>query len=234
MRPIAIFYHGLFYRDSEWLQPAFDISREQFYEADESGLLAQANEIHIGLNGGPESLEPARFVFPGRSRIVLHGLDSKNENSTIVMLEEWLKAHPGQHWNVLYFHCKGGTHKVGDEITSAWRNCMMRHTVRRWRTCVDDLEKKPLDAVGCHWMEPPETPEGQYIFAGTFFWSTSDFLSSLPSILDRPQIKNTGLKHVDSRYEAEVWLGNGPRKPRVRDYHGPRWNPGMWSTCKKP
>jgi hypothetical protein len=229
MKPIAIFYHGLFFRDNEWLPHAFTIAQQQFWAVEDSGLEKAASEIHIGLNGGQESLEPARLVFPAKAEITLHGQDSKNECSTILMLEDWVKTHPD--WYVLYFHCKGATHPPGHGISDRWRGCMMRNNVLLWHRCVADL-MTGCDAVGCHWMEPPETPEGQYIFAGTFFWAKSNFMRELPSIMDRPQIKKTGLKHLDSRYEAEVWLGNGPRRPVIKDYHGPLWNPGKWGTCE--
>lgn len=228
IRPIAIFYHCLFYRDAEFLPVALDIARAQFEDVEDTGLAAAASEIHVGINGGAESSGPAHLVFPWVTELVFHGLDSKNECSTIRMIEEWSANHPG--WYVLYFHCKGATKAAGDPMTTRWRGCMQRHTVSNWRRCVGDLDAG-YEAVGCHWMEPPATPEGQYIFAGTFFWAKSDFLRTLPSILARDRIKLSGLKSPESRYEAEVWLGNGPRRPRIKDYHGPGWDPGKWGTC---
>jgi hypothetical protein len=49
--------------------------------------------------------------------------------------------------------------------------------------------------------------------------------------MERDRIKVSGLKHPDSKYEAEVWLGNGPRVPKIKDYHGPGWTPGKIDTC---
>ena len=106
----------------------------------------------------------------------------------------------------------------------------MKNAVTNWRTCVADLDSG-ADAVGSHWMVPPETPIGQHIFAGNFFWAKASFLRTLPSIMDRERIKMSGIDSLDSRYESEVWLGNGPRIPKVKDYHGPNWNPSKIGTC---
>jgi hypothetical protein len=107
---------------------------------------------------------------------------------------------------------------------------MTRHVIANWRQCVQDLEQG-FDAVGVHYMEPPATPPGQRILAGNYWFAKSDYLRTLPSIMERDRIKVSGLKHPDSKYEAEVWLGNGPRVPKIKDYHGPGWTPGKIDTC---
>lgn len=230
MKPIAIFFHCLFMRGTPpALTPsAVEIIGEQMQNIAQTGLLGAASHFAVGVNGGDESRVLASMLIPAKAKVVFHGLDSHNENSTLRMLEQWLPGHPG--WNVLYFHSKGATWPYNDYMRSRWRGCMMRNTVSNWRQCVQDLDAG-YEAVGCHWMTPPATPPGQHIFAGTFFWSKSDFLLTLPSIMKRDRIKVSGLKHADSRYESEVWIGNGPRPPRVRDYHGPGWNPSKVATC---
>ena len=107
---------------------------------------------------------------------------------------------------------------------------MERTVIHSWRQCVADLEGG-YDVVGCHYMEPPETPPGQRIMAGNFWWSRATFLLTLPSIMKRDRIRLSGLDSAESRYEAEVILGNGPRLPRVKDYH-PGWNPSKIATCQ--
>lgn len=182
----------------------------------------------VGINGSSESEPIARLLIPHRAQLVFHGLTSRNENPTIRELEKWLPGHEG--WYVLYFHAKGTiTQSGGAENAVKWRGCMMRNLVSNWRQCVADLEAG-FDSVGCHWMTYPATPKGQSIWAGTFFWAKADFLLTLPSILQRDRIKQSGLGNYESRYEAEVWIGNGPRLPRVKDYH-PGWNPSKMSTC---
>ncbi len=228
---IAIFYHCLFFMDSadNLMENAVTIIREQMDDLKRSGLLFAADEFHVGLNGGDESGQIANLVLPAKAKVVLHGLQCHNECRTIRMLEQWLPEHDD--WYVFYFHAKGSTHAAGDGFSGTWRKCMTRHNILNWRQCVHDLDAG-YDAVGCHWMEPPATPPGQHIFAGTFFWAKARFLQTLPSILERDRIKLSGLDSADSRYEAEVWLGNGPTKPKIKDYHGPNWNPSKIETCK--
>lgn len=230
MKPIAIFYHCLFYRagSPDPLPAAFEIVNQQMWALQRSGLLAEASHFQVGINGGEESHEYADLLLPHQARRVYHGLNSCCENPSIRMLEEWLPAHPG--WHVFYFHAKGSTHKDHDPMRTRWRGCMMRHCVANWHRCVADLEAG-YESVGCHWMTGKATPPGQSIWAGTFFWAQSDFLRTLPSILLRERIKQSGLGAYESRYEAEVWIGNGPRLPRVKDYH-PHWDPGKIATCQ--
>lgn len=230
MKPIALFYHCLFLGgDPPQLFPAAPaIILRQMTELEKSGLLAAASHFCVGINGGDESRKIADKCLPGTAHKVFHGLQCKNENRTILELEKWLPFHDD--WNVLYFHSKGATHSLDDPMAAAWRGCMMKHCVTNWRRCVQDLDSGH-DMVGVHWMEPPATPEGQYIFAGTFNWSKASYLLTLPSLMQRDRIKVSGLDAPISRYEAEVYFGNGPVKPHVKDYHGPGWNPGAWSTC---
>lgn len=178
-----------------------------------------ASAIIVGVNGGEESKAFAQELFPSRAIVHYNGLDCRTENMTIRHIEEWL---PGNlNWNVLYFHSKGATHPVADPLRSNWSACMMRNLVKNWRTCVADLDAGH-DAVGCHWMTGDKTPPGQSIFAGNFWWARSDYLQTIPSIMLRDRIKTSGIGNVESRYESEVWIGNGIRFPKVYDYH-PQW-----------
>ena len=183
-----------------------------------------AREMHVGINGAEESVNIADSIFPRKATTTYNGLDVFNENATLRLLEHWLPTHPG--WLVLWFHSKGATHEKDNPLRGNWRGCMMRNLVTSWRTCVSDLSSG-CEAVGCHWMSGDKTPPGQSIFAGNFWWATSDYLSTLPSIMARDRIKVSGLGALESRYEAEVWLCNGPRLPRVKDYH-----PAWIDTCK--
>lgn len=230
MKPIAIFYHCLFYGGTppQLLPAAIPIITEQMLALSGTGLLDAASYFLVGINGGSESRPFIDNCIPVEADCVMHGLDCKNENRTILELEKWLPEH--KDWHVLYFHSRGATHPLGDGFTGQWRACMMKHNVLNWKQCIQDLDAG-YDAVGAHWMEPPATPVSQYIFAGTFWWATSNYLLTLPSIMERERIKMSGIDSHESRYEAEVWIGNGPKRPRVKDYHGPNWNPSKIATC---
>lgn len=224
MRPIAIFYHCLFYNNNELLPNACDIVDEQMTALRESGLLHACSEFIVGINGGKESEEMACLLIPSKARLVLHGLNSKSENLTIVEIEKWLPQH--KDWKVLYFHSKGATTIPSEqERRKVWRLCMMNNLVLKWQRCCMDLDRG-FDTVGCHWisnfMEPlfdHQNKRPQAYWAGNFWWANSSFLCCLPSIYERSRIKTSGIEAIESRYESEVWIGNGYKVPIVKDYH---------------
>jgi len=228
MRPMALFFHCLLFQDSPdcLIENAVNIVHAQMADAKRSGLLDAASEIVVGINGGEESRVMASMLFPSKARIVLHGLDCKTENLTIREIEKWLPSNLG--WHVLYFHSKGATRPPGDDLSTRWRCCMMRNLVIAWERCINDLDTF-YESVGCHWLTKQGQTEDQNLWAGTFWWARSEYLATLPSIMLRDRIRISGLKAAESRYEAEVWIGNGQRLPRVRDYH-PR-HP-MIRTCR--
>lgn len=215
-QPIAIFYHSLFYiGDPPVLLPAaLKIIGEQMAALKSSGLLDAASQVICGINGGDESRKLATALLPEKASLVFHGLQCRNECRTIRVLEEWLPGH--EDWYVLYFHSKGATRP--DVRNFHWRTCMMKRLVKNWRICIAQLEEG-YEAVGCHWFEPPFTPPGQFIFAGNFVWIKARFLKTLPSIMERDRIKTSGIDSIESRYEAEVYWGNGPKVPKIYDYH---------------
>lgn len=223
MTKIAIFYHGVFFlgRPPERLPNAATIVADQMSQMSNFGLLDAADEIHVGINGEEESIDLAAMTIPAKADVTFHGLDSRSENLTILMLENWAKTHPG--WYVLYLHSKGATNKPGSDdakFAPPWRGGMMFDLVVNWRKCVDDLQSG-FDIVCSYWMW--NAADGtQHIPAGNFWWAKSDFIATLPSIHLRERIKMSGIESLESRYEAEVWIGNG-KKPTVKSYR-----PRMW------
>lgn len=216
---IAVWYHCLFQIEDRFLEPAFEVVQEQMAQSIGSGLVDSANEIVVGINGGEESRQVASLVIPTKARLVMHGLDCRNENLTLAALENWLPSHPDYY--VLYFHSKGATRETESEYGKfiiQWRRCLMRHCVSEWRHCVALLDQG-FDAVGAHWMPGAGPLHNQNIFAGNFWWAKASFLATLPSIYKRDRIKESGIKALESRYESEVWIGNGPRLPKAKDLH---------------
>lgn len=217
MKPIAIFYHCLTHIGSPpaLLPDAVNIIRDQIEQLKACGLLDACQEFVVGLNGGSESWEIANLIIPAKAKLILHGLESRAENLTIVALWEWAKTNPD--WNILYFHSKGATHAAHTDyakFSGKWRDGMMKHVVFNWRQCVADLENH--DIVCAHWMW--NLADGtQHIPAGNFLWITSNFVATLPDIHLRDRIKVSGIANVESRYEAEVFWGNGKR-PNVKSY----------------
>lgn len=219
-RPIAVFYHTLFVLGDppQLLESAVHVVNEQMTALKESGLEAAAEEIFVGVNGGKESEDFAIAWLPQKAKITYHGLQSRSENLTLVMLENWVKTHPN--WAVLYFHAKGATHANGSHygtFSGNWRHRMMHYCVTNWRYCVRDLDD--YEAVGCHWLTEQGWDKSQHYFAGNCYWVRSEFFASIPSIFTRARIKESGIGSLESRYEAEVILGNGPYVPHIKNYY---------------
>lgn len=217
-QPIAVFYHCLFQIGDEILPSALSVVQEQMEQLKKSGLEEAATEIHCGVNGGPESEVFAKTLLPTKAQITYHGLQSRSENLTLVLMEKWVKTHP--QWHVLYFHAKGSTHLEGSAYGSFagnWRRRMMHYCVDNWRHCVKDLET--YEAVGCHYLTGQGWDHSQHYFAGNFYWVRSEFFATIPSIFTRKRIKDSGIGSLESRYEAEVILGNGPRLPFIKNYY---------------
>lgn len=218
--PIIIFHHGLFVlgEPPEILPAAIDIAFEQMAALKSSGLQDAASEINLGINGTPD--DSGVFVtslFPEKARVVYHGRQCRNECRSIVMIEQWLSEHSEDAY-ILYEHQKGSTHIDGSDYSkfaARWRRCMTDTCVHRWRECVAALDAG-FEAVGSHWLTGM-CDGTQHYFAGTFFWATSKYLRTLPSIYKRERIKVSGIDSIESRYEAEVWLGNGPRLPKIKE-----------------
>jgi hypothetical protein len=225
MKPIAIFYHGLFFiwepissAPPKHLPNAGCIVSNQLTQMINSGLWDAASEIHVGINGGDESVPVGTAIIPSKAKVEYHGLDTFSENRTIVMLHDWAKTHPG--WNVIYLHSKGATHDpnsdYGSKVSAPWREAMMNDLVVNWRQCVADLNAG--NDIACMvWLWEQGWDKSQHIPAGNFLWTTSDFVANLPSIFLRERIKLDGIGAATARFEAEVFWGNGPR-PNVRAY----------------
>lgn len=218
MMPIAVFYHCLFFKDTgEPFDRALPIVAEQVFQMEQSGLVEAVSHFVIGINGGEESVVLSNLVLPKKAIKVYHGLASKAENLTIMLIEQWVKTHPG--WLVLYFHAKGSTHPEGSpygiNVSDPWRRAMMFDLVESWRECVNNLEHS--EVVCSHFLRGMGWDKSQNLAAGNFWWAQSSFLATLPSMMLRERIKTSGIAALESRYESEVWIGNG-RMPTVMEY----------------
>ncbi len=220
---ILVAYHCLFYHGDppELRVPACEIIAEQISQMEQSGLLAACDQFIVGINGPvAESHAAADLFLPGKALRVMHGPNSFAENLTIVEIEKFVKDHPD--WLILYFHAKGCSHPDGSDyaerVSKPWRRAMMHHLVTNWRQCVSDLEAG-AEAVGCNWLTGMGWDKSQNIFGGNFWWAQARYLATLPTIYARERIKMDGIGAATSRYEAEVWIGNGPRLPIVKVYH---------------
>ena len=89
---------------------------------------------------------------------------------------------------------------------------MVQYLVGGWRESVAEIERG-ADIVCCHFMWGM-ADGSQNIPAGNMLWLNSTFAGSLPDMFQRDRIKTSGIAAAESRYEAEVFWGNG-RRPAV-------------------
>ncbi len=94
---------------------------------------------------------------------------------------------------------------------------MAHECIEKWRFCVKHLETH--EACGAHWLEGQGWDKSQFYFAGTFYWVRASFFRTIPSIMTRQRIKDSGIDSIESRYEAEIVLGNGPKLPSVKNLY---------------
>ena len=215
---IAIFYHCLFcLGDPPEPQPhGIAVVASQIEALVNSGLVKAADEMYVGINGAEESQLFADAILPEKAVKVYHGLQCKNENRTIMLMQQMMANRPG--WLVLYLHAKGFSHPITDKMTYNWRECMMHYLVRNWDVCVSSL-RSGYDSCGCHW-KTHQVDGKQFLWGGNFWWAKSDFLNTLPPIELNPRIPVMGgIDAYASRYEAEVIWSSGKRLPKVVDYH---------------
>jgi hypothetical protein len=180
-------------------------------------LLEACQDLIVGVNGGDESRDYANIVLPPKARVIYHGLQSRAENLTLLEIEKWVKEHPGQEAYILYCHAKGCSHPAdspyANGISKPWRQAMLADLVLNWRQCIGALDFG-ADIVCSKWLWN-QADGSQHIPAGNFLWVKASFVQTLPSLYLRERIRNDGIAALTSRYEAEVYWGNGPRKPLV-------------------
>lgn len=220
MKPIAIFFHGVFFKPNGGaFSRSGPLMQKYMKDLTDSGLMDASQYFLAGINGGTESEVYAKCYLP-RAKHLFNGLDCISANPTLEAMRIFSVEHPG--WNVFHFHCKSVAHDTPEyasylEFENRWIRCMVNACIYNWRTCVTDLEQH--DSVGCHWMENVGVPPVDHIWGGDFYWATSDFLATLPPLNECPLVKKYGIKSYDSRATGEQYIGLGPKLPRIKDYH---------------
>lgn len=211
MKPIAIFYHAIFSGGTIPVDTSFacSIMREQMSALKRSGLMDQADEMHVGVNGDEGDAAIARMLIPRPSvKFTAHGPHTTTEIPTLNVLRNWLPGH--EDWRVMYHHLKGVTHP-GEALYEAWRRRLEKAVVWGWRSCIADMDRG-IDSCGAHWLTREQFPNlvhGPPFWGGTFWWATANYLLTLPPLPPATWA---------NRFEAEHWIGKSPQRARVRDY----------------
>lgn len=175
------FYH--LYADGDWGRPL----AEHLNALDRIGVPFR---VTCGVVGSPENRAEAIGCLPDGWEIV--EFDSGFEDRTLSLIPERLTDVP-----VMYAHTKGAG--FPQPYSDAWRACMTRQVVGRWRENLLALQSH--DLVGAHWLVPEawEDVDSPY-FGGNFWWASADHLRKL------------GPVDTSTRFGAEQWVGSVPAR----------------------
>ena len=211
MSPIAVWYHIRLYGGEPPIDPDFSIPllAEQMAALKACGLLAEADEFFIAINGDDADAQVARMFSPcPRTKLIVHGPAANSLLRTVNALRRWAAQH--QDWLVCFFHNKGVTHP-GDELNRVWRLCLEACVLGQWRQCVADLNAG-CDTVGAHWLTKEKYGNSVTFpfWGGMFFWAKASFLASLPELPLDPTCR-------EDWFLPENWIGMG-RTPKLKDY----------------
>ena len=174
--------------------------REHFAEAQASGLLTELDSVRVGLVGSVENRGRVLGLFAELNVTVdvVASVEAGWEQVTLQKLHEFTQDDDGF---VFYAHTKGAASP--DPIAHPWRVSMIHDTVTRWRECVEALGD--VQTAGAYWLRSnmPEHYDHKFFFAGNYWWARSDYVATLDPV------------GVDSRYQAEGWVGLG--EPTVQN-----------------
>jgi hypothetical protein len=117
-----------------------------------------------------------------------------------------------------YMHSKGVSktkeNSSPDQINHVdiWRENMMKSNIDNWSNILFSLSVS--DVCGWHWVENihfmanlfnVDIRNSKGYFEGNFWWSTSDFIKTLPDLNKINQF---------NRWEAEMWIGKSNQSDR--------------------
>lgn len=151
----------------------------------DSGLLDALDFIGIGIVGSEANRDHVKRTLPAKFHVVaeaVSGFEQVTHSALAADLQEPAK--------MLYAHTKGSANHRHDQDN--WRREMTDGVIYHWRECVGLLDH--YDAVGCRFRSAPWRH-----MSGNFFWTTSDFLSTLAPI------------SYTYRDDAEAWIGQSSR-----------------------
>lgn len=175
------FYH--LYADGDWGRPV----AEHLNALD---LIGIPYRVTCGVVGTAENRAEAIACLPDSWEIL--EFQDGFEDRTLSLIHDRLTDVP-----VMYAHTKGAGYPL--PVSDAWRACMTRQVIGRWRTNLQALETH--DLVGAHWLTPDEWFDVESpFFGGNYWWATAEHLRSL------------GPVNMVDRFSAERWIGSVPAR----------------------
>jgi hypothetical protein len=191
---------------------------EQFSKILHSGLYEACELIHIGIN----STDKINLPYELDKNKVTYNTIHQDEFDTLTSLYNFAKENPG--YLIFYFYNKGVTHANEDyyKHVNSWRLYLEYFNVLKWQENVKLLEE--YECVGTEYLDSKTWEKmgidfelSDYyedtnisLFAGNFWWTTSEYISRLD-----PDYLNRNLKH--HRLLGETWLHT--KDPKFYNHH---------------
>lgn len=190
------FYHV--YADGDWLE----IAENHLRALTQYGLYDQLASFNVGIVGTEQNIATFTSFLQESSlnfKIVATSPEGW-EQTTINQL--WKLAKLEESCYFVYAHTKGAANPHG--LTLNWRHGMTRHLIVEWQKCIEVLDSG-YSTVGCH-LQPGRPDQSLPFWGGNFWWATSEYIRSLSSCTE------------NSRYDAEIWIGQSHLTPLYRPY----------------
>lgn len=196
MRPIYGFMHVA--QMNHWKEVIW----EQAGKIMRHGLLAATKKIYVGVLGEVVDLSlPVEFM----AKVEVIRLGPKFDLFEFPTLQKLYEVALAVDCDVWYVHTKGVSN-LGNDQKDNWRRFMEYFVLEHWDYCRSFLPEK--DVAGILWAFRDQ----RWIFAGNFWWATSEYVRKLPSVLSL---------NVQDRFSAEDWIGlAGPRVGVAEKYGG--------------
>ena len=106
--------------------------------------------------------------------------------------------------NILYLHTKGISYDDNDKKENDWIDMMLYFLVEKFELCLEKLQHG-IQAVGCSYNYKNNPAH----FSGNFWWSESQYISKLPSLIEKTENVNPN--------DAEFWLCKN--NPSIYELH---------------
>ena len=170
-----------------------------------SGLLDLCQEFRVAVLG--DQLDLVRQLLEhSKTRIIFHSQDlSLYERPALVHLHQSSEI---DEFCAFYFHSKGIRSKNIEyrENISDWVDMMCYFLIDKHQKCLELLTR--FEAVGVNFIDSVgdaflkkvatgHTSENSRHFSGNFWWTRSDYIRSLPSIIGQGYLN------------PELWIGTG-------------------------
>lgn len=166
-------------------------------------VFTQRKIIAVAVGDGMYSADRVRMNFPRDAEFIEVPNDKRlREVATFLPLLEAVETTTRS--ATFYAHTKGNS--TTDSVIGAklWRNAMYHYLLDHARSCIGLLELAPcVGTTKMVWNTNGKSPfptglrNGNWMFAGTFFWFRND------AVFKHPEWKSIPM----DRYGAEAWLG---------------------------